>query len=139
MEGRPRILVVDDDAEAREMLEEFLAEEGYAVETAADGVTALDKLHVFSADVVVTDFEMPGMDGLELIRLIQSRYPGRPTLLVTARDDSGLTDAVVSSGNRPVVCLHKPLDLDDLTLAVERLIDVAEEDRELDEASSDCD
>jgi two-component system, OmpR family, response regulator MprA len=126
MEGQRRILVVDDDAEAREMLEEFLAEEGYAVETAPDGVTALDKLHAFRADVVVTDFEMPGMDGLELIRLIQSRYPGRPTLLVTARDDAVLTDAVAAGGSRPVACLHKPIDLDDLTLVVEQLLDVAD-------------
>jgi two-component system response regulator MprA len=123
MQRQPRILLVDDDGEALEMLQEYLAEEGYAVETARNGVSALDKLLWFRADVVVTDFEMPGMNGLELIRIIEARYPGRATLLVTARERRPLMDALASADGPPVIWLSKPVDLDHLALALRRLIE----------------
>jgi len=70
MSDPQRILLVDDDAEALEMLCEFLVEQGYAVETALDGRAALDKLDGVAVDLIVTDYEMPGMSGAELIRLV---------------------------------------------------------------------
>ena len=62
-----RILVVDDEPNARSALAELLREEGYAVETAADAFKALSKAEDFSPDVVLTDVKMPGMSGLELL------------------------------------------------------------------------
>jgi CheY-like chemotaxis protein len=124
MDGRGRILLVDDDRQSLEMLSEYLADEGYTVETAPDGLSALAKLSAFHADVVVTDLEMPGMDGLELIRLIEARYPGRPTVLVTARDDADLP-AALAAGTHPGACMRKPIDLEDLGLVVRRLVNGA--------------
>src|SRR6185437_811639 len=63
-----RILLVDDDDETRELLRDFFGDRGYAVETAGDGAKALMRLATFAADIVITDLEMPGMSGLELIR-----------------------------------------------------------------------
>jgi CheY-like chemotaxis protein len=121
MEGTRRILLVDDDAELLETLDEFLADGGFVVERAADGATALAKLGEFDPDLVLTDFEMPGMNGLELIHLIQARHPGLPILLVTARDDGSLFRAVDRAPG-PVACLTKPLDLDCLTVVIRRLM-----------------
>jgi two-component system, OmpR family, response regulator MprA len=122
MDQPGRILIVDDDLEARELLHELLVDEGYAVEMASDGASALAKLNGFAADLVVTDYEMPGMSGIELIRVLQARNPGQPTLLVTARSACELPRGGEELGG-PVVCMQKPLDLDDLMLIVHRLID----------------
>src|SRR5690606_10286282 len=70
-----RILVVDDEANARNALAEILKEEGYAVETAADGFKALPKLADFDPELIVTDLKMPGMDGLELMAKVQADHP----------------------------------------------------------------
>ena len=66
-ESKGRVLVVDDEANARTALAELLRDEGYAVETAADGFKALGKLEDFAPDLVLTDLKMPGMDGIELL------------------------------------------------------------------------
>src|SRR5262252_7310786 len=62
-----RILIVDDEANARGALAELLREEGYSVETAADGFKALPKLEEFAPDLLLTDLKMPGMDGIALM------------------------------------------------------------------------
>ncbi len=67
MESKGRILVVDDEVNARTALPELLRDEGYAVETAADAFKALGKIEEFAPDLVLTDLKMPGMDGIELL------------------------------------------------------------------------
>ena len=84
MEGR-RILVVDDDLEAREMLREFFNDRDYIVETAAGGPEALQHLMTFEADLLVTDLQMPGMSGLELIRALHATRPDCPAVLMLNR------------------------------------------------------
>ena len=64
MKRRGRILIVDDESNARTALAELLRDEGFAVEIAADGFKALPKLEAFAPDVVVTDLKMPGMSGI---------------------------------------------------------------------------
>src|SRR3954449_866968 len=67
MASRGRILIVDDEANARAALSEILREEGYTTETAADGFKALGKLEELGPDVVLTDLKMPGLDGIGLM------------------------------------------------------------------------
>ena len=64
MASRGKILIVDDEANARAALSEILHDEGYQTETAADGFKALGKLEEFSPDVILTDLKMPGLDGI---------------------------------------------------------------------------
>ena len=73
MESKGRILVVDDEVNARNALLELLRDEGYAVETAADGFKALGKMEEFAPDLVLTDLKMPGMDGIQLLGKIRAR------------------------------------------------------------------
>ena len=79
-----RILVVDDDADARGALAEALRESGYAVETAADAFKGLGKVPDFAPDLVLTDLKMPGMDGLELLRKLRSGGHDMPVIVTTA-------------------------------------------------------
>ena len=72
---RAEILVVDDEASARNGLVELLRDEGYAVDAAADGFKALGKLADFAPDLVMTDLKMPGMDGIQLLEKIRESDP----------------------------------------------------------------
>jgi two-component system, NarL family, capsular synthesis sensor histidine kinase RcsC len=116
-----RILLVDDDDETRELLRDFFDGRGYLVETADGGLHALARLDTFAADLVITDLEMPGMSGLELIRSLHAARPGFPVLLVTARAEREMP--LRRLGRRAgFECLHKPLDLDALGQIVEQMI-----------------
>jgi DNA-binding response OmpR family regulator len=98
------ILVVDDDAPIRRMLERTLAAEGYAVESAADGGDALVSVERSTPDLILLDVTMPGVDGLAVCRRLRDKGLATPVLLLTARDelddrvaglDAGADDYVV--------------------------------------------
>jgi two-component system, cell cycle sensor histidine kinase and response regulator CckA len=80
---RLRILIVDDEAPIREVLSELLSFDGHEVEAAEDGPRALEKFGRAPADVVLTDFSMPGMDGGKLALEIKRLAPTVPVILVT--------------------------------------------------------
>lgn len=85
---RKRILVVDDEADVREVVQLNLDRDGFEVETAPDGESALELLRQGSFDAAIVDVMMPGMDGLELCRAIrrESSLHNLPVLFLTARD-----------------------------------------------------
>ena len=82
--AKGRILVVDDEANARNALAEILREEGYGVETAADGFKGLARFREFLPDLVLTDLKMPGMDGVELLGKLREIEPTMPVIVMTA-------------------------------------------------------
>jgi CheY-like chemotaxis protein len=102
--GTALVLVVDDDADTREMYAEFLGICGFGVVQAHDGHAALDAVHATHPDVVVTDAQMPGMDGLELARELAASGSPLPVIFITGRTD--LTDALERGGCAAV--LAKP-------------------------------
>ncbi|MDQ4069288.1 MAG: response regulator transcription factor [Actinomycetota bacterium] len=81
-----RILVVDDDRSVRTLLRRLLTTEGYCVEEAVDGATALEKVAAFAPDLVLLDIMMPGQDGLEILEGLR-RSSDVPVILVTAKGD----------------------------------------------------
>ena len=98
------ILVVDDDAPIRRMLERTLAAEGYTVAAAVDGGDALASVEASSPDLILLDVTMPGLDGLAVCRRLRDKGLSVPVLLLTARDelddrvaglDAGADDYVV--------------------------------------------
>jgi len=86
-----KVLIVDDDPTARDVLESFLEAKGYAVASAADGPEALKRVAADPPDVVLLDVMMPGMDGWEVLEALRARSRV-PVLMVTAKD---ATDDVV--------------------------------------------
>jgi len=78
-----KILLVEDDHETRKVLEVLLANEGYKVISAANGLEALRKLDKASPDLVVSDVRMPVMDGVELCAVLRTRVK-LPVVMITA-------------------------------------------------------
>jgi signal transduction histidine kinase/ActR/RegA family two-component response regulator len=106
---RPLVLVVDDDEFVRETVMMSLERAGFAAEGAADAADALACTDRGKAvDAVITDFYMPGMNGLDLIREMQKRYPALPAILLTGHvgDIAAATARVVGSR---VIVLQKPV------------------------------
>jgi excisionase family DNA binding protein len=81
--ARPRILVVDDEPQVRELLAKTLVSADYDVDTVPDGPAALDYLHSQPCDLLVTDLKMPGMDGLTLIREMRRKFRELPVIVIT--------------------------------------------------------
>jgi two-component system response regulator MprA len=114
------ILVVDDDAPIRRMLERTLTAEGYAVETAADGGGALAAVERAVPDLVVLDVAMPGLDGLAVCRRLRRAGLGLPVLLLTARD--AVSDRVAGLDAGADDYLVKPFAPEELLARVRALL-----------------
>jgi two-component system, NtrC family, response regulator HydG len=117
---KARILVVDDEASARSGLEKLLRHEGYAVDTAGDGVAALAVVAEHPPDVVITDLRMPEMDGLELLKRIRAQDAALPVIVVTAFGD--VSTAVQAMREGADDYLTKPIDFDALSLVIDRVL-----------------
>ncbi|MEO8075395.1 MAG: response regulator [Acidobacteriota bacterium] len=81
--GRPRVLVVDDEASIRDLLSKTLALAEYDVDLAADGRSALERLRIIPYDLLITDLKMPGVDGLAVIREARRLKVDMPIIIIT--------------------------------------------------------
>ncbi len=107
---RASVLVVDDDDMVREMVAGELADEGYLVVEANDGLKALAQLDEGAAvDLLISDFSMPGMDGLILIEEARRRRPDLPALLLTGFADAAVRLAVDGAETALTALLRKPV------------------------------
>jgi len=123
MASRGRILIVDDEANARAALSEILHEDGFTTETAADGFKALGKRGDFDPDVVLTDLKMPGLDGIGLMEKGREIAPAAVFVVMTAFGTIGSAVDAVKRGAENY--LTKPLDFEALVAIVERAMDKA--------------
>jgi len=80
---RPRVLVVDDEASIRDLLEKTLTMSDYQVDTAPDGRSALERMRMYSYDLLISDLKMPGMDGLAVIREARRLKADLPVIVIT--------------------------------------------------------
>jgi excisionase family DNA binding protein len=81
--GRPRVLVVDDEASIRDLIAKTLALAEYDVDLAPDGRTALERLRIIPYDLLITDLKMPGVDGLAVIREARRLKADIPVIIIT--------------------------------------------------------
>ena len=117
-----RVLLVDDEPSVRAALKELVQGRGWEPLVARSGPEALDL--VDRADAVVTDFSMPGMDGLELLRAVRERDETLPVILLTARGSERLAVRAIKAGAYEYV--PKPFDVDEMLLALERALEARE-------------
>jgi DNA-binding response OmpR family regulator len=115
------ILLVEDDRDVRDAIAEVLEEEGYQVARARTGVDALEQLGKSQRlpAAIVLDLMMPLMDGWEFWSLQQSHYEWASIPVVVISADTNAKDK--SSALRPIACLRKPLDIDELLAILTRL------------------
>jgi CheY-like chemotaxis protein len=117
----PRIMVVDDDADVRELIELALAGEGYEIASVDGGPAALKQLAQQAYDLIVCDLQMPDVDGRAIYRVIARRPAPRPAFLfVTGYADAGPYREFLSAAQEPVV--GKPFDSNVLRGLVRRIL-----------------
>jgi two-component system response regulator MprA len=116
----PSVLVVDDDAPVRRMLERTLGAEGYEVDSAPDGGAALAAVERAVPDLLVIDVAMPGVDGLALARRLRGKRLDTPILMLTARD--GVADRVAGLDAGADDYLVKPFAPEELLARVRALM-----------------
>jgi two-component system phosphate regulon response regulator PhoB len=125
----PRVLIVDDDPETLNVLELHFSVEGWDVLRAEDGETALAAIESDEPDVVVLDWMMPGMSGLDVARCIREdgRHHLLPIVMLTAR--AAGRDMWAGLRHGADAYLAKPVDLDELTREAERVVEQIEAGR----------
>jgi len=114
------ILVVDDEELIRRLIVTFLSQLGHLCLTATDGVDALEKMDGDKIDAVITDIEMPKMDGIILTRKISTIYPGLPVMVMTAFDEEYSVGMAISVGAREFI--RKPFSLDEFAIRLHKMI-----------------
>jgi CheY-like chemotaxis protein len=115
----PTVLVTEDEPLVRMVAAEALRDAGYDVREAGDGVQALEILESSNIDLLITDIQMPHMNGYQLAETAMARWPNLKILLVTGYAREGVPVSITSAGLRT---LQKPYDIDCLpALAAELL------------------
>ena len=132
----PRILIVDDDAGQRSLLNSFLATQGFQTVLASSGEQALELLRQNNISMMISDVRMPGISGLETLRQARKEHQRLPILLVTAFAE--IREAIGAMRDGALNYLSKPIDLDELLALVRHATGLAvnaplrfEADREL--------
>jgi DNA-binding response OmpR family regulator len=115
-------LVVEDEPLVAQTLRRVLAVEGHQVEIAGDGEQALAIFEKGDHDLVITDFKLPKMDGLELAKVIKERVPSRPIILITAHAEALRGLGKVSNVD---ILLGKPFSLVELQGVLKKIFPVA--------------
>ncbi len=118
-DARFRILIVDDEKNQREMLAGFLAKQGYGAESVADGPQGLERFKRGVFDVVLSDYRMPGLDGIQFLKEIRRLNPEAVVVIMTAYGSVGTAVAAMKEGAYDY--LTKPIDLDELLLLLQRV------------------
>ncbi len=114
-----RVLVVDDEVDIRQVLVYVLADEGYEVDEASDGETALELIERRHPDIIILDMKMPAMDGWAFARLYRERYGHRaPIIVLTAAQDAARRGTDISAESY----VPKPFDLDVLVEQVAAML-----------------
>jgi DNA-binding response OmpR family regulator len=103
-----RILIVDDEEPVLGVLSEYFTTQGYTVATAAGGAEAVEAVRRQRPDLILLDVQMPGMDGLEVLRQVRTLDASLPVVMVTANEDLAVARRTLELGAFDYV--EKPFD-----------------------------
>ncbi|OGG55212.1 MAG: hypothetical protein A3F84_08315 [Candidatus Handelsmanbacteria bacterium RIFCSPLOWO2_12_FULL_64_10] len=113
------IILVDDDEMVLQTIGDFLTRRGHRVRTAADGSEALRLMTEEMPDLVISDIQMPGMDGISFLKAVREQFPDLPVILMTGY--ATVETAVAALRSRAYDYLKKPVRLEELQACVERV------------------
>ena len=116
-----RILIVDDNREIRAILEEYLREEGYVAEGAGDGKEALEKHGTGPFDLIITDLNMPGMTGIELIKEVAKDESTTEFIIITGYASLDTAIEAVKAGAFDYIV--KPFRIEELKVVIKNVKD----------------
>ena len=114
-----RILIVEDDVLMAHKMRIALTVDGHTVETAGDGEEGLSKFAAGQYDVVICDFQLPKMDGMELAEVMRQHNPAQRIILITAYAEK--LDSSMGQVSNVDLLLRKPLTVDDMERALRQL------------------
>jgi len=118
--SRGNVLVVDDDPGIRSLIKDKLSRDRFTCCNCSNGAEALDALDRETFDIIISDLQMPGISGLELLRLVHERHSRAAFLMITGVDDIRVgIDAMKSGADDYLV---KPFRLDEISACVERAL-----------------
>jgi DNA-binding NtrC family response regulator len=115
-----KIMVIDDEKVVGDMLRINLAKHGYQVETFLSAAPALTRLAEESFALIITDFKMKGMDGMELLKTVKAQYPGIHVIMITAF--AHLDTALEAFRGQVHDFFPKPFKIKDMLASVERAL-----------------
>jgi len=124
LEQPSSVLIVDDNQHSRQSLSDVASLIGYQTQACGSGREALERLQSNRFDVVVTDLQMPGMDGLELVRAVRASHEQTQLIMVTAHGSIGTAVEAMRFG--ALDYLEKPVQVDALESALKRAIDATQ-------------
>mgnify|MGYP001568584512 CR=1 FL=1 len=113
------ILLVDDEEINRQTIGDFLSRRGHRVRMAPDGAEALRLMDGDPPDLVISDIEMPGMDGIAFLKAIRGRFPDLPVILMTGY--ATVDTAIAALRSRAYDYLKKPIRLQELQACIQRI------------------
>ncbi len=109
MPTKKRILIIDDDKAVRELLREFLRQNGFKAYCVNNGISVLNLLKKEHFDIIITDYYMPEMNGIELTKIVRSQYPHILIIGISGNCDG--KDFLTAGAD---AFLSKPFELQDL-------------------------
>jgi len=118
-EAIKRILIVDDEENTRIGLSKLLSQEGFEVESAANGNEALDYLGYRKVNLVISDINMPDMNGLTFLRELSRKFPSTNVIMITAY--GGVESYLEAMNLGAYEYLHKPVRLDELRSVINKI------------------
>lgn len=114
-----RILLVDDEENARIALSRLLTRGGYIVDAVANGFEALNHLREHDVNLIVTDINMPEMDGIEFLREVNRSFPGSIVVMITAY--GGVESYIEAINLGAFEYINKPVKIEELKSVLERI------------------
>lgn len=114
-----RILIVDDEENARIGLGKLLVHEGYRVDAVGNGQEALDYLAKEKVNLIITDINMPQMNGMDFLKVLNREYPKIKVIMITAY--GGVESYLEAMNLGAMEYINKPIKLDELKLIMQRI------------------
>ena len=116
---KSRILIVDDEVDALDLMEELFEKNGYETFTARNGLEALGVIRDHEPDILISDIVMPEMDGMKLLEMVRKKYPDTSVIMITAHGTIETAVEAMKKGAKDYIL--KPLRLDEIVAKVETI------------------